>query len=88
MTEPELPGFDTRFEWSAEGAVLLARVCRVVVVVDVLRFTTAVEVAVARERWWFRGRGRVGGPTPSPPPRSSGSRPGPGSSWRHRTGPW
>jgi 2-phosphosulfolactate phosphatase len=48
MTEPEQPGSDTRFEWSAEGAVLLARACRVVVVVDVLRFTTAVEVAVAR----------------------------------------
>jgi 2-phosphosulfolactate phosphatase len=48
MTEPEQPGFDARFDWSAEGAVLLARVCPVVVVVDVLRFTTAVEVGVAR----------------------------------------
>ena len=48
MTEPEQPGFDTQLEWSAEGAVLLARVCPVVVVVDVLRFTTAAEVAVAR----------------------------------------
>ena len=61
MTEPEQPGFDSRFEWSAEGAALLARACPVVVVVDVLRFTTAVEVAVARgavvvPRPWVAGR--------------------------------
>jgi len=48
MAEPEQPGFDARFDWSTEGAVLLARVCPVVVVVDVLRFTTAVGVGVAR----------------------------------------
>jgi 2-phosphosulfolactate phosphatase len=41
-------GFDPRLEWAPEGAALLARVCPVLVVVDVLRFTTAVEVAVAR----------------------------------------
>jgi 2-phosphosulfolactate phosphatase len=66
MTEPEQPGFDTRFDWSAAGAVLLARACPVVVVVDVLRFTTAVEVAVARgtvvvPRRWEEGRGSPGG---------------------------
>ena len=48
MTEPQQPEFDTLFDWSAAGAVLLARVCPVVVVVDVLRFATAVEVGVAR----------------------------------------
>ena len=48
MTELQQAGFDARLEWAAEGAVLLARACPVLVVVDVLRFTTAVEVAVAR----------------------------------------
>ena len=48
MTELEQAGFDARLEWGVEGAVMLARVCPVVAVVDVLRFTTAVEVAVAR----------------------------------------
>jgi 2-phosphosulfolactate phosphatase len=33
---------------AAEGATLLARSCRVLVVVDVLRFTTAVEIAVSQ----------------------------------------
>jgi 2-phosphosulfolactate phosphatase len=83
MTELEQPGFDPRMEWSAEGAVLLARVC-VVVVVDVLRFTTAVEVAVARgavvvPRPWAAGRGpAAGGGVPAGP--ASGSHPGPGPS--------
>ena len=49
MTEQEQPGFDPRLDWAAEGATLLARACPVLVVVDVLRFTTAVEVAVARD---------------------------------------
>jgi 2-phosphosulfolactate phosphatase len=48
VTELEQAGFDPRLEWAAEGATALARACPVLVVVDVLRFTTAVEVAVAR----------------------------------------
>ena len=48
MTPEDQPGFDPRLSWAAEGAVVLAQVCPVLVVVDVLRFTTAVEVAVAR----------------------------------------
>jgi 2-phosphosulfolactate phosphatase len=48
VSEFEQAGFDARLEWGVEGAFLLARACPVVVVVDVLRFTTAVEVAVAR----------------------------------------
>jgi 2-phosphosulfolactate phosphatase len=48
VTELQQPGFDPRLEWAAEGAAALAGVCPVLVVVDVLRFTTAVEVAVAR----------------------------------------
>ena len=41
-------GFDARFEWGAEGLQRLAPLSSVVVIVDVLRFTTAVDVAVSR----------------------------------------
>jgi 2-phosphosulfolactate phosphatase len=37
-----------RFDWAASGAAELARGCAVIVVVDVLSFSTAVETAVAR----------------------------------------
>src|ERR1039458_5492239 len=40
--------FDVRFEWGAAGTVALSLKARVMVVVDVLRFTTAVEAAVSR----------------------------------------
>ena len=39
-------GFGVRFEWGPAGVGALARPGGVVVVVDVLRFTTAVDVAV------------------------------------------
>ncbi|WP_019901634.1 2-phosphosulfolactate phosphatase [Salinispora arenicola] len=42
------PGSGARFEWGLAGAAELSRVCAVLVVVDVLSFTTAVEVAVGR----------------------------------------
>ncbi|MFJ8686140.1 2-phosphosulfolactate phosphatase [Micromonospora wenchangensis] len=42
------PGSGARFDWGLTGAAELGRVCAVLVVVDVLSFTTAVEVAVAR----------------------------------------
>lgn len=40
--------YDVRFEWGSTGTSALAGRARVVVVVDVLRFTTAVEAAVSR----------------------------------------
>ncbi|MEV1146618.1 2-phosphosulfolactate phosphatase [Micromonospora sp. NPDC049799] len=42
------PGSGARFDWGLAGAAELGRVCAALVVVDVLSFTTAVEVAVAR----------------------------------------
>jgi 2-phosphosulfolactate phosphatase len=39
---------DVRFEWGLAGAKVLASVSEVLVVVDVLSFSTAVEVALAR----------------------------------------
>jgi 2-phosphosulfolactate phosphatase len=41
-------GFDVRFDWGLAGARVLASVSDVLVVVDVLSFSTAVEVALAR----------------------------------------
>jgi 2-phosphosulfolactate phosphatase len=41
-------GFEVRFEWGLAGARVLAAVSQVLVVVDVLSFSTAVEVALAR----------------------------------------
>ena len=42
------PGSGARFDWGLTGAAELGRVCAVLVVVDVLSFTTAVDVAVGR----------------------------------------
>ena len=42
------PGSGARFDWGLGGAAELGRVCAALVVVDVLSFTTAVEVAVSR----------------------------------------
>ena len=81
MTIEEQPGFDPRLAWASEGGTLLAGACPVLVVVDILRFTTAVEVAVANgalvvpERW--AGREGQGLSSLSPCP-SLGSPPGSG----------
>lgn len=42
------PGSGARFDWGLAGAAELGRVCAALVVVDVLSFTTSVEVAVSR----------------------------------------
>jgi 2-phosphosulfolactate phosphatase len=41
-------GYDIRFEWGAEGVDVLATECGALVIVDVLSFSTAVDVAVGR----------------------------------------
>ncbi|HEX7744957.1 MAG TPA: 2-phosphosulfolactate phosphatase [Micromonosporaceae bacterium] len=50
MAEPPYaqPGAGVRFDWGISGAAELGRFCSALVVVDVLSFTTAVEVAVGR----------------------------------------
>ena len=42
------PGAGARLDWGSTGAAELSRACAVLVVVDVLSFSTAVDVAVAR----------------------------------------
>jgi 2-phosphosulfolactate phosphatase len=42
------PGAGARFDWGVAGAAELSRACSVLVVVDVLSFSTAVDVAVSR----------------------------------------
>lgn len=42
------PGTGARFDWGLAGAAELGRVCGVLVVVDVLSFSTALDVAVGR----------------------------------------
>jgi 2-phosphosulfolactate phosphatase len=42
------PGAGARFDWGVAGAAELSRACAVLVVVDVLSFSTAVDIAVGR----------------------------------------
>jgi 2-phosphosulfolactate phosphatase len=41
-------GYDVRLEWGREGVVTLGTHCAVIVIIDVLSFCTAVDVAVGR----------------------------------------
>lgn len=54
-------GFDARFEWGIEGLRRLAPHSGVIVIVDVLRFTTAVDVAVSRGAVVYPYHGRSDG---------------------------
>ncbi|MFZ1889557.1 MAG: 2-phosphosulfolactate phosphatase [Candidatus Binataceae bacterium] len=40
-------GFDARFDWGVEGAFELGRTSRVLIVVDLMSFSTAIDVAVS-----------------------------------------
>lgn len=44
-------GYDIRLEWSAEGVTALGDECPVLVVVDVLSFSTTVDLALMRGGW-------------------------------------
>lgn len=57
-------GFDVRFDWGAPGVARLGPLCRTLVVVDILRFSTAVETGLSH--------GLVVEPERWPMPRSSG----------------
>jgi 2-phosphosulfolactate phosphatase len=87
MTHPEhrQRAYPVRLEWGREGVAVLAADCAVVIVVDVLSFSTAVDVAVGRGAAvlplrWADGRrelpvdvqlaGPRGGPGPSLSPAS------------------
>lgn len=50
MTDPSFDqtGFDVRVEWGLDGVAVLARTCAVLVIVDVLSFSTSVDIAVSR----------------------------------------
>lgn len=48
MASFDQAGFEVRFEWGVQGALAAGRGARIIVVVDVLRFTTTVDAAVSR----------------------------------------
>jgi 2-phosphosulfolactate phosphatase len=48
VTVYEQDGYDLRLEWGPDGVAALAPHCAVVVVVDILVFTTSVDVALGR----------------------------------------
>jgi 2-phosphosulfolactate phosphatase len=72
--------YEVRLEWGREGAALLAAECAVVVVVDVLSFTTAVDVAVGRGAAVLPLRSAERDPTVAPDVVRAGPRRGPGPS--------
>lgn len=57
-------GYDVRLEWGREGVLTLGTRCAVIVIIDVLSFCTAVDIAV--------GRGATVLPLPSDDERGAG----------------
>ena len=51
--------FDIRLEWGEQGVNLLAPICDVVIIVDVLSFTTCVEIATSRKAIIYPYRGKL-----------------------------
>ncbi len=51
--------FDIRLEWGEQGVNLLAPISDVVVIVDVLSFTTCVEIATSRKAIIYPYRGKL-----------------------------
>lgn len=41
-------GFDIRFEWGLDGVNLLAPVCRSIIIIDVISFSTCVDIALSK----------------------------------------
>lgn len=62
-------GFDARLEWGPNGLRRLAPVCDVIVIVDVLSFTTAVDIALGRGAEVFPYRWQDGKEAASDLPR-------------------
>jgi 2-phosphosulfolactate phosphatase len=81
-TRPEHRQLDhgVRLEWGREGAALLAAECAVVIVVDVLSFSTAVDVAVGRGAAVLPLRSAERDPGVPPDVVRAGPRRGPGPS--------
>lgn len=48
MTVYEQDGYDVRLEWGMEGVAALGTACAVLVVIDVLVFTTSVDIVLGR----------------------------------------
>lgn len=49
--------YDLRFEWGERGMAVLAPVSQVVILIDVLSFSTGVSIAVERGAWVYPYRG-------------------------------
>ncbi len=55
---PDQSGYEIRCEWGEHGVAALAPVCDAIIIVDVLSFSTAVTIAVARGATVFPHRWR------------------------------
>jgi 2-phosphosulfolactate phosphatase len=72
--------YEVRLEWGREGAAMLAAECAVVVVVDVLSFSSAVDIAVGRGAAVLPLRSAERDPSLPPGVLRAGPRRGPGPS--------